>query len=216
MEPVLKFLTVRTTADWVNRAVTDLPTILLDHAVLELKAAQQAQKLIWKYGIPPHGSRKGLAAGLRSRLLYGMSRLAREELRHFEQVLAILMDRDIEFRALTVSPYAASLHAQIRHAEPMRLVDTLIVGAIIEARSCERFLALVPQLDGLDRELAQFYKSLLKSEARHFADYLDLAQKVASESIEDRVQHFLALDAAVISKPDSQLRFHSGNATASV
>ena len=216
MEPVLKFLTVRTTADWVNRAVADLPTILLDHAVLELKAAQQAQKLIWKYGIPPHGSRKGLAAGLRSRLLHGMSRLAREELRHFEQVLSLLMDRDIEFRALTVSPYAASLHAQIRHAEPMRLVDTLIVGAIIEARSCERFFALVPQLEGLDRELAQFYKSLLKSEARHFADYLDLAQKVGSESIEDRVQHFLALDAAVISKPDSQLRFHSGNATTSV
>src|SRR3990167_6791777 len=101
----------------------------------------------------------------RPQLLHKMSRLAREELRHFEQVLAILQRRGITYTHLTSSRYAAELRQAVRTHEPGRLVDTLIVGAFIEARSCERFAKLAPHLDA---ELGDFYNTLLKSETRHF------------------------------------------------
>ncbi len=92
-----------------------------------------------------------------------MSRLAREELVHFEQVSKIIRGRGIEVRHVSASRYAAGLRALLRGGEVERLVDVLVVGAFIEARSCERFAALVPLLDA---ELAEFYAGLLESEAR--------------------------------------------------
>ena len=139
-----------------------------------------------------------------------MSRLAREELRHFEQVLALMEKRGVEYQPISASRYAATLHGQIRGSEPERLVDTLIVGAIIEARSCERFDRLVDALRPVDPELADFYRSLVKSEARHFTDYLALAEDEAGESVAERVDEFLESEQALILEPDPQLRFHSG------
>jgi tRNA-(ms[2]io[6]A)-hydroxylase len=195
--PVLEFLPCRTPRAWIDRATEDIPTLLLDHASLELKAAQQALTLMNRYAGRPE-------------LLNKMSRLAREELRHFEQVMAILKKRDITYRPLSASRYSAGLHECIRDSEPDRLVDTLIVGAIIEARSCERFYSLLPYLEDREQELARFYESLLESEARHFADYLGLADQAAGDSIAERPNDLLAVEAELIHAPDKELRFHSG------
>lgn len=209
VEPALQFLRCRTPTAWVDAAVRDLPTLLLDHASLELKAAQQAQKMIWRYG-PAGPNAESLDARTRWALLRKMSRLAREELRHFEQVLELLATRDLDFAPVSASRYARELHAEIRLDEPARCLDTLVVGAIIEARSCERFYSLLPALERSQPELAQFYASLLRSEARHFQDYLALAGRVAETDSADRTERFLALDAALMLRPDTELRFHSG------
>lgn len=171
-----------------------LDILLLDHANCELKAASSAMQLIYRYPTQTDLHQK-------------MSRLAREELRHFEQVLALMKKRGIQRRPLGASRYAAGLHQQIGKTEPQRLVDTLIVGAIIEARSCERFERLAPHLDA---ELSAFYTSLLKSEARHFLDYLDFARRFAQADIGQRVAQLLEVEADLILAPDPEFRFHSG------
>ena len=206
IEIVLEFLRCRTPDVWVAAALRDVRTLLLDHATLELKAAQQAQKLIWRYGA---GTR---AVGLpgTSRLVHKMSRLAREELRHFEQALELLEARGILFEPVSASRYARELHAEVRDAEPGRYVDTLLIGAVIEARSCERFYSLLPALEGTDPALAAFYTSLLRSEARHFNDYLALARAVVDPELADRMEFFLTRDVELVTTPDSQMRFHSG------
>jgi tRNA-(ms[2]io[6]A)-hydroxylase len=182
---------------WIDRATENIPTLLLDHASLELKAAQQALTLMNRY------------AGQRD-LLDKMSRLAREELRHFERVMSILENRNIKYRPLSASAYFAELHRRLRSNEPERLIDTLIVGAIIEARSCERFYSLLPYLIEHEPDLAKLYESLLDSEARHFLDYLGLAEKAAGGSVAARVSDLLATEAELINSQDSELRFHSG------
>ena len=137
-----------------------------------------------------------------------MSRLAREELRHFEQVITIMEQRGIPYTQATASRYAADLRKPVRTFEPAKLIDTLIVGAIIEARSCERFEKLAPFLD---EELQKFYLSLLKSESRHFKDYLSLAKKAAGgDDISDRVSVFLERDRELVLSADTEFRFHSG------
>lgn len=207
--PVLEFLLCRTPATWIDAAIGDLRTLLVDHASLELRAAEQAQKLIRRYGTGG-GSGSLPDAVLRLKLLQKMSRLAREELRHFEQVVELLEQRGVEYEPLTASRYARTLHEQIRATEPGRCIDTLVVGAIIEARSCERFFSLLPALDVSEPELGAFYASLLRSEGRHFEDYLALAQGVAGTKPVERIDRFLELDAELVTAADSETRFHSG------
>jgi len=137
-----------------------------------------------------------------------LSRLAREELRHFEQVIAIMKARGVPYPQLSASRYAGQLRQQVRTHEPERLMDTLLIGAIIEARSCERFAALAPELDA---ELSEFYLSLLKSESRHFIDYLKLAEEVGSkEAVAARLPVLLECERALIEGVDTEFRFHSG------
>ena len=146
--------------------------------------------------------------GVNYSLLAKLSRLAREELRHFEQVVALMRKRGIDYPQIAASRYAGRLRDEVRPTEPSRLVDTLLVGAIIEARSCERFSALVPVLD---EELSDFYASLLKSESRHFVDYLKLAEGVAGAAeVEDRLQTILAAEQVLVESSDTEFRFHSG------
>jgi len=179
----------------VAAAVEDIDLLLLDHANCEKKAAATAMGLMHRY--PENAP-----------LVNKMSRLAREELRHFEQVGKIMAQRGVAFRSVSASRYASHLHGEIRKKDPGRLVDTLLVGALIEARSCERFAALVPHLD---IELGKFYASLLKSEARHFMDYLKLAGTMGGESeLAERPAVFSALEQELIESPDRELRFHSG------
>ena len=170
-------------------------TLLIDHANCEKKAAATALALMHRYTDNPV-------------LLNKMSRLAREELRHFEQVIKMMAARDIAYEPLSASRYAQGLHKGVRRQEPGRLIDTLIVGALIEARSCERFARLAPELD---RELGDFYFSLLKSEARHYADYLRLAESLADEAhLADRLDYFRGLEAGLVEGADTEFRFHSG------
>lgn len=188
------FLPCDTPDAWVASALEHQDLMLIDHAHCEKKAASTALSLMYRYVDHPV-------------LLHKMSRLAREELRHFEQVLAIMKKRGITYGHLSPSRYAGGLRKGVREAEPARLVDVLIVGAFIEARSCERFARLAPHLD---EELRDFYTSLLKSEARHFQDYLRLAEQAAGEDISPRVNHFAQMERALIEAPDGEFRFHSG------
>jgi tRNA-(ms[2]io[6]A)-hydroxylase len=141
-------------------------------------------------------------------LLNKLSRLAREELRHFEQVIAIMKARGVSYPPLAASRYAGTLRKQARSEEPGRLVDSLLIGAIIEARSCERFATLAPELDA---KLGDFYRSLLKSESRHFLDYLRLAQGIGSKAeVDERLPVLLECERGLIEQPDAEFRFHSG------
>jgi tRNA-(ms[2]io[6]A)-hydroxylase len=116
--------------------------------------------------------------------------------------------RGVEYAQLTASRYAGMLRQRVRTHEPGRLVDTLLIGAIIEARSCERFAALAPVLDP---ELGSFYMSLLQSEARHYTEYLKLAHQVATgEEIHTRLAALLQHEKTLIETPDEEFRFHSG------
>jgi tRNA-(ms[2]io[6]A)-hydroxylase len=189
-----QFLGCETPQAWVQAALEDQETMLIDHANCEKKAAKTALNLMFKYID-------------RDELLQKMSRLAREELRHFEQVTAIMKRRKISYRQVSASRYAAGLMEHVRTSEPDRLVDILIIGAFIECRSCERFAKIAPSLDA---ELQKFYISLLKSESRHFTDYLSLAEKAAGVSIEDRIAFFREQEKELILSGDSVFRFHSG------
>ena len=118
-----------------------------------------------------------------------------------------MADRGVAYVRLSPSRYAAGLHSLIRQTQHEQLVDMLIVGAYIEARSCERFAKLASRLD---RELAQFYKKLLKSEARHFEDYLKFAEKYAEEDVSARIEDFAEKEEKLITTSDQHFRFHSG------
>lgn len=193
-----QFLLCETPDSWLQAAVKNLPVLLIDHANCEKKAAATAMNLIYKYIDKPD-------------LLQKLSRLAREELRHFEQVLTLMSEMNIEYVHVSPSRYAGKLREKVRTHEPARLIDLLIVGAIVEARSCERFEKLIQVLDKDEQELSRFYQSLLKSESRHFRDYLGLAQTYAESRIDDRVDLFLQQDQALITSEDSEFRFHSGS-----
>lgn len=194
LDAIHDFLPCRTPERWIENALGNQDLMLIDHAHCEKKAASTALSLMYRYVD-------------NTELLNKMSRLAREELRHFEQVLAIMKKRGVTYDHLTPARYAAGLRQEVRSEDPGRLVDVLIVGAIIEARSCERFAALAPYLDD---KLAEFYNSLLKSEARHYQDYLTLAETAAGEPIDERVAAFLAIEQKLIEEPDTEFRFHSG------
>lgn len=189
------FLACPTPAAWVDAALADQETLLIDHKNNEFKAASTAMALIAKYN-------QSLD------LVNFMSRLAREELVHHEQVLRIMKKRRIEARPISASRYASGLRKQVRNHEPQKLVDTLVVGAFIEARSCERFEALVPHLD---EELGKFYGGLLKSESRHFQGYLKLAYQYGEASdVARTVERVRETERELIESPDEEFRFHSG------
>ncbi len=195
VDEIRGFLKTPTPDAWVSYALGDLTTLLVDHANCEYKAAATGMSLITKYKHLP-------------RLQRLMARLVREEMLHYEQVLVFMDRMGIEFRSLSASRYARTLRESVRTNENDRLVDLLIVGAIVEARSCERFAALWPHLP---TPLGRYYKSLLRSEGRHYQDYLTLAQENSDqESVDARLEHFLRIDEQLIVSPDQEFRFHSG------
>ena len=143
-------------------------------------------------------------------MLDKMVLLIKEELHHFYQVLEIMHRLGFEYKSVTSSRYANGLLKHVRTYEPEKLVDKLICGAYIEARSCERFAKLAPHVD---KRLSDFYISLLRSEARHYQDYLTLAQEISEFDITERVEFFGQLEAELISTPDEDFKFHSGRPT---
>ena len=191
---VSEFLGCATPAAWVEAALRQLDALLIDHANCEKKAASTAVGMLHRYADRPE-------------LLTAMAKLAREELRHFDQVLKALRERKTPLRRLSPSRYAAALFREVSAREPERLTDTLLVGAIIEARSCERFALLAERLEG---RLASFYASLVAAEARHFDAYLRLARRCAPAPLDGRLAQLLALERALVLRPDRELRFHSG------
>lgn len=196
LQPIHAFLGCTTPESWLDAASQpeNMALIIQDHANCEKKAASTAINLMFRYGFYTD-------------LQVKLSQLVREEMLHYEQVLELMQKRGQAWAAIPAGRYAGALRKEIKTYEPQALVDVLIVGAFVEARSCERFAALAPYVDD---ELAKFYKYLLKSESRHFEDYLILAQSVSTQDISERVDTFRQLEAELISTPDPQLRFHSG------
>ena len=194
---VAKFLAVATPDDWVRVACSRIPELLLDHANCELKAASTALGFLYRYPDRPN-------------FVQRMSRLAREELRHFEQVRSIMLELGVVFDRLSASRYAGALRDAVRADEPHKLLDLLLVGALIEARSCERFARLAPHLPP---QLGRFYNGLLASEARHFEHYVAFAHSESGASpagVERRLEELRQLEASLVTEPDAQFRFHSG------
>lgn len=194
LSEINNFLPCKTPQVWLDKALTEQELLLLDHAHCEKKAAAAALGLIYRYPEQDH-------------ILQKMSRMAREELRHFEKVLSFIKKRGITFENIGGSRYAGGLHKGAKTHEPDKLIDMLIIGAFIEARSCERFALLAPYLP---EPLNKFYSDLLQAEARHFQDYLFLAESIAGHSVDERVAYFAAIEADLILSPDPQFRFHSG------
>lgn len=202
LSEIKDFLGCETPQAWLELAAKPESQLILltDHAHCEKKAASTAMTLMFRYVDRPD-------------LLNKMSRLAREELIHFEQVLVLMEARGHRYDHLSPARYAGGLRQSVRTSEPGRLIDVLIVGAFIEARSCERFAALAPLLD---EELARFYRSLLKSEGRHYQDYLHLAREYADAPIDDRIEHFRQVERELILAEDEEFRFHSGRPSAAL
>jgi tRNA 2-(methylsulfanyl)-N6-isopentenyladenosine37 hydroxylase len=190
-------LAAPTRPEWATEALLHLPTVLMDHAHCEKKAASTAINLIFRYVD-------------RTELVAPLSALAREELLHFEQVLELLAARGMPFGRLEPSPYAGRLMAAARKEEPHRLLDTLLCCALIEARSTERMMLLGEVLRPVDPELADLYDGLLKSEARHFATYVDLARRLyPADEVSTRLTELAAHEARVLESPGAEPRLHA-------
>jgi len=192
---IAQYLRVPTPEAWLKSAITNADLLLIDHANCEKKAASTAMSLLYRYVEKP-------------RLLQRLSRLAREELRHFEQVARVIEERGIAYRHVSASRYAGALKKMVRSHEPQRLVDTLLVASVIEARSCERFALLA---DVVDVQLAGLYRSLLDSEKRHFDVYRQLALEYGDEKdVRARIDLILEEENNFITTADKDFRFHSG------
>ena len=180
---------------WLKQVENQLDLLLIDHAHCEKKAAGVAMNLLFSY--VEH-----------SELTRAMSEIVQEELDHFHQVRAILDRRGIRFYKLSPSTYGARLHELVNKQEPQRAVDRLLVAALIEARSCERFGLLRDRL--ADRELADFYGSLFESEARHHSLYVRLARLFMSEeAVRQRLLELAEAEGRIIAEGEERLRMHS-------
>ncbi len=179
---------------WVDAAVERWRELLIDHASCEKKAASSALALMFAY---PEDVRLGAA----------LSRLAREELRHFERVEALMRRLGVANTRLVPGRYAAGLRALLRTTNPGRKLDLLLTGALIEARSAERFRLLAPRLPA---PLGAFYAALERSEARHFAQYVEFARAEAPDEWRPRLGALAVREAELATSPDRELRFHSG------
>jgi tRNA-(ms[2]io[6]A)-hydroxylase len=243
LSPIMSFLRCETPQKWIDEAikVENLPVLLTDHLICELKAAQTGMWLIRKYAVDKKSGeellnwlqpyekfiyrKEGDLETLKKNLKFSKSiipksnsligqdlidkmvLLIKEELHHFYQVLEIMNARNIPYENITAGRYAKGMMKHVTTHEPETLIDKLICGAYIEARSCERFAKIAPYLDD---ELQKFYISLLRSEARHYQDYLALAEQVSGRDISQRVKFFGEVEAELISSPDSDFKFHSG------
>ena len=180
---------------WLRQVDEDLDSVLIDHAHCERKAAGTAMNLIMAYVE-------------NEALCRAMTEIVNEELEHFHLVLDVLRKRNIRFRRLRPSSYGKRLHELVRKDEPGRAVDRLLVAALIEARSCERFSRLRDHVQ--DVELAEFYGSLFESEARHHATYVHLAHDFAAAAeVRQRLDELARAEADIINQGDDFARMHS-------
>jgi tRNA-(ms[2]io[6]A)-hydroxylase len=184
-----------TSERWLQQVSQSLNEILIDHAHCEQKAASTAMDLMFDYVE-------------NEELCDEMSEIVREELEHFQLVRRLLKHRGVRFRRLKPGTYGRKLKELVNRQEPHRAVDRLLVAALIEARSCERFVLLRDHLH--DRELQDFYGSLYESEARHHATYVRLARHFASDDVVNARLNELSTAEAVIIQEGCELpRIHS-------
>ena len=179
---------------WLQKVRANLAPVLVDHAHLERKAATSALNLE-KY-VELHDRVSELNA------------IAIEELQHFELVLGLLRERGIEFGAPQRSPWISGMMAAVRKGRRHQVIDHLVVCALIEGRSCEKFQMLAEGVSDLDAPLADFYASLVESEGNHYASYLIMARHIDLPETERRLDFFLDLDAQLIRQPNPLPMLH--------
>jgi tRNA-(ms[2]io[6]A)-hydroxylase len=191
----IKFLQAPTSPAWLEQALANLDTILLDHSHCERKAAGVALNLMFRY--PSN-----------TKLVRTLTTIAQEELQHFELVNQILEDRQIALKPLAAPPYGARLNKQIRPQEPDRLLDALLVSGLIEARSHERLGLLGAHCP--DLELAKFYRGLMASEARHYGAYWLLATTYFDrQQVNQRLETLAIAESEILTTLYPEPRIHS-------
>ncbi len=190
-------LAVATPTAWFDAACERWRELLVDHANCEKKAASTALSFIFVYAEDMEFAER-------------ISRLAREELRHFEQVQKLMRELQVPWTKMSPSRYAEGLRRGVRTHEPHRQMDLMICGALIEARSCERFIGLAPRLPA---PLGTFYGGLAASEARHTILYRRLGERLAATHGLDwstEFERFASIESELVTSPDPLFRFHSG------
>ncbi len=191
----VRWLAAPSSPRWLAQALAHPAELLIDHAHCERKAAGVALQLMFRYAADAE-----LAAVL--------SPLAREELEHFERVLALLQSRGIALRPLAAPPYGAALAALVRRHEPLRQLDSFLVAGLIEARSHERLALLAAH--AADAELRGLYGDLLVSEARHFGLYWVLCERRwPRQQVMERLAELAAAEADVLASLHPEPRLHS-------
>ncbi len=191
----IKFLHQSTSPAWVEQAIANLDTILLDHSHCERKAAGVALNLMFRYPS-------------RTKLVRTLTAIAREELEHFDLVNQWLEQRQIPLAPLSAPPYGAGLNAQVRRQDPQRLLDSLLVAGLIEARSHERLGLLASYCP--DPELARFYRSLMASEARHYGAYWVLATTYYDrQTVTQRLEELAIVESDLLATLHPHPRIHS-------
>jgi tRNA-(ms[2]io[6]A)-hydroxylase len=184
-----------TSLAWVELAIANLDTVLLDHSHCERKAAGVALNLMFRY--PSN-----------TQLVRQLTAIAREELEHFEQVNQWLERRSVPLAALSSPPYGGAMKAQVRPQEPQRLLDSLLMAGLIEARSHERLGLLATHCP--EPELAEFYHSLMASEARHYGIYWVLADTYFERSVvTQRLEELAVVESQVLEVLHPEPRMHS-------
>jgi tRNA-(ms[2]io[6]A)-hydroxylase len=196
-------LATATPDSWLEAAASRWQELLVDHANCEKKAASTALALLFAY---PEDRRLNVA----------LARLAREELRHFEQVQKMMARLGVGHLRLSAGRYAGQLRAKLATHEPQRKIDLLLCGALIEARSCERFERLAPLLA---EPLSGFYADLAIAERRHHELYVELAYAASTQSrevVDRRLKDLAEVEGHLATSPDAEFRFHSGAPVADV
>jgi tRNA-(ms[2]io[6]A)-hydroxylase len=190
----------RTPPEWGRAVLADPISLLVDHAFLEKKAATNAMELLTRW---PNDWLDGWVEA--------MTAVARDEAAHLAQVTRMLQRRGGRMDRFHKNPYANALRQLVRKGEPSEILDRLLVSALIEVRSCERFAVLAAAAVTADPELAAFYRALYASEFEHYKIFLDLARKfVDAAVVEARWQQMLAAEAKIISAQADGPRIHSG------
>lgn len=179
---------------WLPQVRANIPAVLVDHAHLERKAATAALNMEKYTELFAHVSE--------------LNAIAIEELQHFELVLGLLRERGIPFGGAKRSPWISGMMNALRKGRAHQAIDHLIICALIEGRSCEKFQILAQSLRDLDPGLADFYASLVESEGNHYATYLIMARHIDEGEAGRRLDFFLDLDAQLIRQPNPLPMLH--------
>ena len=190
----------RTPRDWGREALADPVALLADHAFLEKKAAINAMELMVRW---PGEWTPGWVEALTG--------IARDEASHLAQTVRLLTRRGGRLERGHRSPYANALRLLVRKGGTGELLDRLLVSALIEARSCERFAVLAATAAEAEPDLAAFYQALFSSELGHYKIFLKLAKQAAArEAVDARWGQMLAAEARILGEQAPGSRIHSG------
>ncbi len=189
-----------TPPEWAARPLRDPLVLLNDHAHLERKAASNALELVTRWpdpDPPPYWVQRVTA-------------VARDEIEHLALVCRLLAQRGGMLTKMHRNPYANLLRERVRRGEgPRELVDRLLVSALIEIRSCERFALLAAACD--DTPIRKLFRGLWSSEKGHYLTFVELARQVPGcGNVEQCWERWLEYEASVIRRQPVGARIHSG------